>query len=89
MPSITPAKRVALALVAFVYIFASHGALAGGFLLQAVWILLGLGLARLLVVALLPTGLGQRMWRRPERKPEPTVAPSVRLNPTLDVAESL
>jgi hypothetical protein len=89
MPSITPAKRVALALVAFVYIFASHGALAGGFLLQAVWILLGLGLARLLVVSLLPMGLGWRMGRRAERRPEPPVTASVRLNPTLDVAESL
>jgi hypothetical protein len=88
-PNSTPAKRVTLALAALVYIFASHGALAGGLLLQAVWIVLGFGLARLLVGSVFPSALGWPIGRRSEREPERTVSATPRVIPTLDVAESL
>jgi len=56
--TLTPAKRVAVAFVSAGYIVASHQALAGGLLLRAVWIVLGLGLARLLVASAVPAQLG-------------------------------
>lgn len=87
--NLTPAKRLAVAVAALGYIFASHDALAGGWVLQAIWIVLGLGLVRALIGSIVPTALGWPIGRTPQSKPEPTVAAAPRVTATLKVAESV
>ena len=85
----TPAKRLALAIATLAYIFASHDALAGGFLLQAVWIVLGFGLVRLLIGSAVPAALGWPLGRRVQRAPAQIIERPARAPATLAYAEAL
>jgi hypothetical protein len=53
-PPFTPAKRVALALSGLAYLFAAPFVIAEGIPFTAIWIAVGLGLARQMLLAIAP-----------------------------------
>ncbi len=83
----TPLKRLVLALAALVFVLASHDVLVAGFMLQAVWIVLGAGLVRLLMASAVPTRIGWPLGRRASAKPVAAIARPARVSSALAFAE--
>jgi len=88
-PTLTPAKRFTLALIALGYVFFSHQVLASSPLLQVAWLAFGFALVYLLMRSLGATKVGWPRARWMQRTQERTVIDAARVIPSLDVAESV
>jgi hypothetical protein len=88
-PTLTPIKRITLAMVALGYVFFSHPVLASSPLLQAAWVAFGFALVYLLMRSLGATQVAWPRARWMQRNQERTVIDAARVIPSLDVAESV